>query len=75
MSKNGTGEIGRRIKGIRIAMGIATSDVAKHLELTVQRVNTIERELDDSHTIIRYFQYLRDNGADLNLIFQTNADK
>ncbi|WP_025843605.1 helix-turn-helix domain-containing protein [Porphyromonas gingivicanis] len=63
------GEIGRKIKGCRIALDIPTSEVAKHLGITPQRLNTIERELDDSHTIVRYLQYLRDQGVDLNLIF------
>lgn len=63
------GEIGRRIKGCRIALNISTDEVANHLEITKQRVNAIERELDDSNTVIRYLQYLRDKGVDLNLVF------
>ena len=66
------GEIGRRMKGCRIALNISTAEIAEHLELTAQRVNAIERELDDQHTIIRY---LRENGADLNLIFSNTTNQ
>ena len=64
------GEIGRRI-----ALNISTAEIAEHLELTAQRVNAIERELDDQHTIIRYLLYLRENGADLNLIFSNTTNQ
>lgn len=69
------GEIGRRMKGCRIALNISTAEIAEHLGLTAQRVNAIERELDDQHTIIRYLLYLRENGADLNLIFSNTTNQ
>ena len=64
------GEIGRRIKGSRVAKDISTKEMAEYVGVTPQRINSIERGLDEEHTVVKILMFLRKQGVDLNLIFE-----
>lgn len=66
--ENSSTNIGESLKGARLALDLSFVEISKEIGVTPQSISNFEKAVTEPR-IIRYLIFLRDNGIDLNKLF------